>query len=107
MSDQGAHNLNETSRGSLFRMCTEVSELCPVERTVLSYYPNFGANLFFAITFGLLVLLSGGLGVWKRTWTFTVAVTGGTILETVGELRPEARHESRLLTQCRQVMSAA
>lgn len=79
-------SFNGTASERPFRSCTEVSDLCPVERTVLGYYPNFGANIFFAIGFGLLVILSGGLGFWKRTWTFTAAVTGGTLLETVGKL---------------------
>lgn len=70
--------------GRLFRMCTEVSDLCPVERTVLGYYPNFGANILFAVAFGIVAILSGGIGVWKKTWTFTAAVTGGTALEAVG-----------------------
>ncbi|TDZ24600.1 Sphingoid long-chain base transporter RSB1 [Colletotrichum orbiculare MAFF 240422] len=60
---------NDTATRRPFRECTEVSVYCPVEMTVLSYYPNLGANLFFAVAFGLVVLTSGVLGTWKRTWT--------------------------------------
>ncbi|KAH7369216.1 RTA1 like protein [Plectosphaerella cucumerina] len=77
------NNTGETT-GRLFKMCTEISDICTVERTVLGYYPNFGANAFFAAAFLLIAVVSGGLGVWKRTWTFTVTVTGGTALEGVG-----------------------
>ncbi|TEA17387.1 Sphingoid long-chain base transporter RSB1 [Colletotrichum sidae] len=75
---------NDTATRRPFRECTEVSVYCPVEMTVLSYYPNLGANLFFAVAFGLVVLTSGVLGTWKRTWTFMAFVTGGCVLETVG-----------------------
>lgn len=75
---------NDTTIRRPFRECTEVSALCPVEMTVLSYYPNFGANIFFAVAFGLVVLVSAGIGTWKRTWTFMAFVTGGCVLETVG-----------------------
>lgn len=75
---------NDTTVRRPFRECTEVSQLCPVDMTVLAYYPNFGANIFFAVAFGLVVLASATIGTWKRTWTFMLFVTGGSILETVG-----------------------
>lgn len=59
--------------------------------TVLSYYPNFGANIFFAVAFGLIVLVSATIGTWKRTWTFMALVTGGCVLETVGTDFPALR----------------
>lgn len=76
-----------------FKECAEVSNFCPVEMTVLSYYPNLGSNIFFAVAFGLVVLTSGFLGTWKRTWTFMLFVTGGTILETVG-MEPTRSHQT-------------
>lgn len=75
---------NSTGAGRRFKECTEVSDLCPVDMTVLSYYPNLGANIFFAVAFGLVVLTSAYLGVRKRTWSFMALVTGGCVLETVG-----------------------
>ncbi|KAH6673937.1 RTA1 like protein [Plectosphaerella plurivora] len=77
-------NRTGETTGRLFKMCTEVTDICTVERTVLGYYPNFGANAFFAAAFLLFAAASGGIGVWKKTWTFTVTVTGGTALEGVG-----------------------
>lgn len=62
--------------------------------TVLSYYPNFGANIFFAVAFGLIVLVSATIGTWKRTWTFMALVTGGCVLETVGYVGRTLLHEN-------------
>ena len=68
-----------------YRLCTEISARCPVEKTVLGYYPNFGANIFFAVGFGLCFLATVGVGTWKRTWSFTIAIAFGCVLEMVGE----------------------
>jgi len=85
---------NDTTMRRPFRECTEVSQLCPVEMTVLSYYPNLGANIFFAVAFGLVVLTSATIGTWKRTWTFMLFVTGGSVLETVGYVGRVLLHEN-------------
>jgi hypothetical protein len=70
-------------RGS-FDRCEEVTPLCPVEATVLGYHPNLGASIFFAIAFGACLVAALYLGVRSKTWTFTVAITLGLILETAG-----------------------
>ncbi|GJC78573.1 sphingoid long-chain base transporter RSB1 [Colletotrichum liriopes] len=85
---------NDTTMRRPFRECTEVSQFCPVEMTVLSYYPNFGANIFFAVAFGLVVLASATIGTWKRTWTFMLFVTGGSVLETVGYVGRVLLHDN-------------
>ncbi|KAH6706882.1 hypothetical protein VD0002_g5049 [Verticillium dahliae] len=79
MSD--AHN--ETIRRP-FDECSEISIYCPVEATVLGYYPNVGANIFFAVAFGIVTIVSGYIGIKKRTWAYMAAVTGGALLETAG-----------------------
>jgi hypothetical protein len=66
--------------------CDAVSAFCPVGATVLGYYPNLGSGIFFTIAFGLCVLGSGVLGVWKKTWTFGAAMTVACILEMAGML---------------------
>jgi hypothetical protein len=73
---------NSTRTG--FRVCTEISPACPVERTVLGYYPNFGANVFFAIGFGICFVAALVIGTKKKTWSFMVAIAGGCLLETLG-----------------------
>ncbi|KAM0273526.1 hypothetical protein ACHAQH_008298 [Verticillium albo-atrum] len=74
---------NETARQP-FDECSEISLYCPVEATVLGYYPNFGANIFFAVAFGIVTVFSAYFGIRKRTWAYMAAVTGGALLETAG-----------------------
>jgi hypothetical protein len=74
--------------------CTELSELCPVEATVLGYIPNLGASVFFAIVFGILLSYCVGVTVWKRTWTYSAGLTIGLLLETAGMLFLSVLHSS-------------
>ncbi|KAI1393992.1 RTA1-domain-containing protein [Hypoxylon trugodes] len=67
-----------------FKHCTEVGPLCPVEATVLGYYPNLGVNAFLAAAFGLCVIGLVVTGIWKRTWGYSAALTAGCILEFAG-----------------------
>lgn len=76
---------NNTQPQSM-RDCTEVTDFCKVEYTVLGYYPNLGSGYFFTIAFAICLIAAVSLGVWKRTWTFTAAITIGLILETGGKL---------------------
>ncbi|KYK59113.1 RTA1 domain protein [Drechmeria coniospora] len=76
--------MSGNSTGHLIDRCHEVSALCPVEATVLGYYPNLGSSIFFTVAFGLCLVAAVPLAVWKRTWTYGAAVTLGLILETAG-----------------------
>ncbi|KAI0890261.1 RTA1-domain-containing protein [Annulohypoxylon maeteangense] len=67
-----------------FRLCTEVSPVCPVEATVLGYYPNLGVNAFLAAAFGACIIGLATTGIWKRTWGYSLALTAGCILEFAG-----------------------
>lgn len=69
-----------------FNTCTEVSVYCPVRATTLGYYPNEGLNIFIAVGYGLAAIVTLVIGVWKRTWGFSIAVGAGCILECVGKL---------------------
>ncbi|KAI1498702.1 rta1 domain protein [Biscogniauxia marginata] len=73
-----------TPQHTSFRECTEVGPLCPVEATVLGYYPNLGINAFLAAGFGLCILGIAGTGIWKRTWGYSAALTAGCVLEFAG-----------------------
>ncbi|ORY65143.1 RTA1 like protein [Pseudomassariella vexata] len=64
--------------------CTEVGPYCPVEYTVLSYYPNLAVNVVLCVGFGLCALGIIGVGVWKKTWGYSAALAAGCILEMVG-----------------------
>ncbi|KAI0013014.1 RTA1-domain-containing protein [Xylariaceae sp. FL0662B] len=66
------------------RRCAEVSAFCPVEATVLGYYPNLGVNAFLAAGFGACLIGLVVTGVWKKTWGYSAALTAGCILEFVG-----------------------
>ncbi|KZZ95397.1 RTA-like protein [Moelleriella libera RCEF 2490] len=67
-----------------YKKCTVVSDACPVEGTVLGYYPNLGSGIFFTVAFGIFLVAAVVLGVWKKTWTYTAAITVGLVLETAG-----------------------
>jgi hypothetical protein len=64
--------------------CNAVSAECPVSATLYGYYPNLGANAFFAALFGLLLVAQLIIGTWTRTWTFMFAVSLGIFGEMVG-----------------------
>lgn len=74
-------------RGS-FDRCDDVSPECPVGATVLGYYPNLGASIFFALAFGLCFIASLFLGIRSKTWTFTASIGLGLALETAGNQPP-------------------
>jgi hypothetical protein len=76
--------IDESTLGAYYYSCNEVSVYCPVEATTLGYFPNRGINSFFAAAFGLVGLTALVLGVWKRTWSFTVFLTFGCMLELAG-----------------------
>lgn len=67
-----------------FRQCTEVTPQCPAIATTYGYYPILSVNAFFLALFGLCCLGCLIIGVWTKTWTYTVALGIGTLLETAG-----------------------
>lgn len=67
-----------------FRQCTEVTPQCPAIATTYGYYPILSVNAFFLALFGLCCLASLIIGVWTKTWTYTIALGIGTLLETAG-----------------------
>lgn len=91
-----ADNSTSVSDGAnTFYMCTEVSAMCPVEATTLGYYPNKGLNSFIAAAFGLAMIMQLVIGVWKRTWSFSVFVVAGCALELAGGYHPSIFHSTR------------
>ncbi len=68
--------------------CLEVSQFCPVQATTLGYFPNKGVNVFLAFGYGLAAVVTIVIGVWKRTWGFSIAVAAGCALECVGKSPP-------------------
>lgn len=64
--------------------CSEISAECPVEQTIYGYYPNQGANAFFAAFFGGFMLINIVLGVRYRAWIFLVLMSLGCLTESIG-----------------------
>lgn len=77
-------NAEEDRPRGNFRQCTEVTPQCPAIATTYGYYPILSVNAFFLALFGLCCLASLAFGVWTKTWTYTVALGIGTLLETGG-----------------------
>lgn len=67
-----------------FRLCTEVTPECPAIASTYGYYPILSVNAFFCALFALCCLATLVIGVWTKTWTYTIALGIGTLLETAG-----------------------
>ena len=50
----------------------------------INYLPNLAGNDLFIALFAIIFLAQIVLGLWKRTWGFTVGMCAGLILEVVG-----------------------
>jgi hypothetical protein len=77
-----------------YRTCHEVSPECPVAATTYGYYPELAPNAFLLAFFALLFVGSLGIGVWSKTWTYTLALGGGTLLEALGYLGRVMQHSN-------------
>ncbi|KAJ4298817.1 hypothetical protein N0V90_004059 [Kalmusia sp. IMI 367209] len=77
-----------------YRTCHEVSPACPVEATTYGYYPELGPNAFFLAFFATLFVASFVIGIWSKTWTYTLALSGGTLLEALGYLGRVMQHKN-------------
>ncbi|PLB36248.1 RTA1 domain-containing protein [Aspergillus candidus] len=61
-------------------------DTCPIEYGYINYQPNVAGNLFFVALYGVLLLAQLALGIFNRTWSFTIAIIPGLILEILGYL---------------------
>ena len=66
------------------KTCEEISLKCPVELTLYGYYPNLGVNSMFVAIFGLCFIAQVGMGTFRRTWTFLLAMGFATVGECIG-----------------------
>ncbi|KAI0844193.1 RTA1-domain-containing protein [Daldinia vernicosa] len=87
-------NTTDAPQHISFRSCTEVGPYCPVQATVLGYYPNLGVNAFLAAAFGLCIIGLVVTGIWKRTWGYSTALTAGCILEFAGYIARVLLHNN-------------
>jgi len=77
-----------------YDLCNSVSPECPVSGTLYGYYPNLGANAFFAALFGLLLIAQLVIGTLTRTWTFMLAVGIGIFGEMAGYIGRLIMHQN-------------
>jgi len=59
-------------------------ETCCLAQSNFLYIPNYGANMFFAVFFGILIVPQLGLGYLYRTWGFAIGMIIGLVLEVLG-----------------------
>lgn len=64
--------------------CLEVSELCPVEASIYGYYPSRPANYFFAVVFGILLIVQLLQGIKWKSRSFSIAMFFGCLGECIG-----------------------
>ncbi|KAL8869413.1 MAG: hypothetical protein Q9174_004289 [Haloplaca sp. 1 TL-2023] len=67
-----------------FADCIELTPNCPVDATIYGYAPNLGANVFFAVIFGICLIAQLYQNIKYRTWTYLVAMGFGCVGEVVG-----------------------
>jgi hypothetical protein len=77
-----------------YQTCDAVSPDCPVSATLYGYYPNLGANAFFAALFAVLFIAQLVIGTYTRTWTFMIAVGIGTFGEMAGYIGRLIMHQN-------------
>lgn len=59
-------------------------EICCREQGFVHYEPDLPATVAYLAIFALLALIQLGLGIWAKTWGFTVGMVCGLILEVLG-----------------------
>jgi hypothetical protein len=77
-------------------LCT--LDTCSITQAQVIYDPSLGGNVFFAALFALLFLIQIILGVYYRTWAFTIGLAGGLILEICGYIGRIQMHYNPFIT---------
>ncbi|KAF3931425.1 hypothetical protein ABW19_dt0202265 [Dactylella cylindrospora] len=75
-------NGDESIRPDDPELCTY--DTCPVSDSMFVYKPSLGFNAALLALFAVSTIGFVGVGVWKKTWGFLVAMTLGGVLEVVG-----------------------
>ncbi|KAH8775942.1 RTA1 like protein-domain-containing protein [Hyaloscypha finlandica] len=63
-----------------------IVELCSLKYANVDYVPNAGSNFLFAVIFAFFLLTQLVFWVWRRTHSFSFAISCGLILEILGYL---------------------
>lgn len=64
--------------------CLSVGPDCPVQNSLYGYYPSLPGNAFFLAFFAICLIANTLLGIWKRTWTYLIAMFFGCLAQTIG-----------------------
>ena len=50
----------------------------------IDYYPSLGGNIFYLSLFAILLIVQVVQGIAQRTWSYSVAMVLGLVLECLG-----------------------
>ncbi|MCJ1475006.1 hypothetical protein MMC13_003666 [Lambiella insularis] len=64
--------------------CQSISAECPVSASIYGYYPNLGANIFFAILFGTCFVLQTFQGFRYKSYAYAIPIGLGCLAECIG-----------------------
>ncbi|KAJ4250191.1 hypothetical protein NW762_012006 [Fusarium torreyae] len=67
-----------------FDNCTEVTPACPVEATTYGYTPALGPNAALLAIFAICAIVQIAVGIWKRVYSYSIAIAVGSAIEAVG-----------------------
>lgn len=59
-------------------------QTCSIVQAQLTYDPSLGGNVFLASLFSLLLAMQLLLGIYYRTWTYSIGTVFGLALELCG-----------------------
>ncbi|MCJ1447833.1 MAG: hypothetical protein MMC23_008345 [Stictis urceolatum] len=82
------------SNGSMILAQDCNATICSLENANQLYVPKLGENVALAAIFGLLLLLHLPLGIFYRTWGFSVGAVLGLVLEVVGYIGRIMMHDN-------------
>jgi hypothetical protein len=67
-----------------FNNCDQVNALCPVEASTYGDYFNLGGCVCFTVFYAIAFIYNTFIGIRGRTWTFSIFLGIGIVLELMG-----------------------
>ncbi|KAF3403580.1 Sphingoid long-chain base transporter RSB1 [Penicillium rolfsii] len=75
-----------------FHLCTLAT--CDMSRALYQYIPSLGANVFFLVWFGCVMIFSCVVCLKSKNWFFAIAMICGSLCEIVGYIGRVISHEN-------------
>lgn len=69
-------------------------QTCPLSAAYIQYQPNMAGNIFYLALFAIILIGQIGTGIVFRSWSFTVPMVAGLILEIIGYLGRILLHDN-------------